>query len=97
MPTLLARTLLLSAEIYLALGVLFAVAFVALGVGTIDPAARGGTPGFRVLIVPGSALLWPLLLRRWLRRAPPPRERNAHRDAAAMPSTGNGRSAGERG
>jgi hypothetical protein len=82
-PTLLAQAVVLLAETYLGLGVLFALAFVTLGVGVIDPAARGGTLGFRILIVPGSALLWPLLLRRWLRRAPPPRERNAHRDAAA--------------
>jgi hypothetical protein len=82
---LLARALVLLAEIYLALGLLFALAFAAFGVGSVDPAARGGTPGFRVLIVPGSALFWPLLLRRWLRRAPPPREHNAHRDAATAP------------
>ena len=81
--TPLAQGIVLLAEVYLAAGLLFAIAFAAFGVAAVDPAARGATLGFRVLIVPGSALLWPILLRRWLRRAPPPRERNAHRDAAA--------------
>jgi len=53
-------------EIYVALGVLFAVAFVTAGVGRIDPVARDGTWGFRVLVFPGAAALWPLLLARWL-------------------------------
>jgi hypothetical protein len=68
---------------YLAAGILFAAAFVIAGVDKVDPAARGATTGFRVLIVPGSALLWPLLARRWLAGAShPPAERNAHRNAA---------------
>jgi hypothetical protein len=78
-----AEAIVLIAEIYLAIGLLFAVLFVWRGAGAIDPAAREGTIGFRLLILPASALLWPLLLRRWVRRSPLPLERNAHRDAAA--------------
>jgi hypothetical protein len=67
---------------YLGAGLVFAPFFVAFGVGRIDPAARGSTWGFRLMIVPGVVALWPLLLRRvWLRK-PPPEERNAHRRAA---------------
>ncbi len=51
--------------VYLSLGCVFAVVFVTRGVGAIDPAARGAGWGFRVLIVPGSALFWPLLLKKW--------------------------------
>jgi hypothetical protein len=51
--------------VYLALGCVFAVVFVTRGVGAIDPAARGAGWGFRVLIVPGSALFWPLLFKKW--------------------------------
>ena len=70
--------------LYLGLGVLFAGPFVIFGVGRIDPAAREGTWGFRLLILPGTIALWPLVAFRWLRaRGVPPRERNAHRDAAA--------------
>jgi hypothetical protein len=72
----------LLAEIYFAIGLLFALLFVWRGAAVIDPAAREGTFGFRLLILPASALLWPLLLRRWIRRAQPPLERNAHREAA---------------
>jgi hypothetical protein len=70
--------------VYLALGAAFAVAFAIAGVQRIDPAARGAGWGFRLIILPGAAALWPLLLRRWLSGdTAPPRERNAHRDAAA--------------
>ena len=52
---------------YLAAGLLFAVPFVARWAGRLDPAARNGSLGFRLLILPGSALLWPWLLARVLR------------------------------
>ncbi len=69
--------------VYLGLGLLFAVPFVWVGAGRVDSNAAGGTLGFRLLILPGSILLWPLLLRRWIgATGAPPIERNAHRDAA---------------
>jgi hypothetical protein len=73
----------LAVEIYFGVGILFAVVFVWRGVGSIDQAAQSGTLGFRLLILPASALLWPLMARRWWRGAQPPVERNAHRDAAS--------------
>jgi hypothetical protein len=67
--------------IYLLLGVAFAVPFAFRWVNRIDPVAAHGTTGFRLLILPGSALLWPILLGRVLRgETAPPVERNAHRD-----------------
>lgn len=42
---------------YLALGLAFTVPFVARWSGRLDPAARVGTLGFRLLIMPGAALL----------------------------------------
>ena len=45
--------------IYLGVGIVFAIAFVWKGVGEIDPAAKDGTIGFRLLILPGTAALWP--------------------------------------
>ena len=68
--------------LYAALGLVFAVPFVLVGAGRVDPAARGGTWGFRLLLLPGAAALWPLLAWRWLRGAGPPEEGNAHRRAA---------------
>jgi len=35
----------------------------------VDPAARHASPWFRLLIVPGVAALWPLLLRLWVELA----------------------------
>lgn len=51
---------------YAAVGVLFGLAFVITGVTRLDPAARGTSVAFRVLILPGAAALWPFLLLRWL-------------------------------
>ncbi|MGH7561767.1 MAG: hypothetical protein ACRENB_12205 [Gemmatimonadales bacterium] len=83
-----ARWLVLAAAVYLAAGLLFAVPFALRWVGRLDPAARAGTWGFRLLIIPGTVLLWPLLARRLLRgEREPPEERNAHRVAARTVGT----------
>ena len=68
--------------IYLATGILFGIVFAFAGASKIDPAAEGGSTGFKLLIIPGCALFWPLLLGRWVRGKRPPIERSAHRDAA---------------
>ena len=52
---------------YVAAGFLFAVAFVTLGVSRVDPVAREGTLGFRLIVLPGTVALWPLLAARWWR------------------------------
>lgn len=68
---------------YAALGVAFAIAFVFYGVERIDPAAKASPLMFRLLILPGAAALWPLLLKRWLSgQTLPPVEQNAHRNSA---------------
>ena len=74
--------ILIAIGVYAAIGVLFAIAFVFKGVDSIDPNAKGTGIGFRLLILPGSAALWPLLMRRWMKGVPPPEETNAHRRAA---------------
>lgn len=71
------------AVIYLGCGLAFAAAFAWRGAGRVDPAAREGTLGFRLIIVPGVTLLWPLLAARWASGSThPPREVNAHRRLA---------------
>ena len=57
---------------YLVLGLAFALAFVAWGAAAIDPAARGMPRLARLLIAPGAAALWPLLLWKWFTQKPPP-------------------------
>lgn len=69
---------------YLACGLVFGVAFVCFGAGRIDPHAAHGTWGFRLLVIPGAAALWPLLLNRWLRGVhEPPEQCDPHRRAAS--------------
>lgn len=58
--------ILLGLAAYSTIGVGFGAAFVVWGVGRVDPAARDAGPGFRLLIMPGVAALWPMMLRRWL-------------------------------
>ena len=50
---------------YAAVGLLFGLAFVGIGVTRLDPAARGSSVAFRLLILPGSVALWPFLLWKW--------------------------------
>lgn len=79
---LVAQIIVWIATAYLGFGLLFGVAFVIAGAGRLDPHAKAGTWGFKILILPGSVLLWPLLLPRWLAGGRQPAERNAHRVAA---------------
>lgn len=58
--------------VYLGAGLFFAAVFALSGVERIDHSAKGCTPGFRFMILPGAAALWPLLLARWLRGTDPP-------------------------
>ena len=53
--------------IYLAIGILVAVPFVASGVSRIDPAAKTVPWTFRILILPGTVALWPLMARLWIK------------------------------
>jgi hypothetical protein len=50
---------------YGAIGLLVGVAFVFRGVDAVDPAAAHATIPVRLLLLPGAAALWPLMLRRW--------------------------------
>jgi hypothetical protein len=78
-----AQTLVRIVGVYVTIGLLFAVVFVWRLVGRLDPAARHGTTGFRVLILPGVIALWPYLAARLAFGASaPPEEWTAHRRSA---------------
>lgn len=47
------------------IGLGVALLFLAVGVDRVEPSARGSY-FFRVLVLPGAVLLWPLVLIRWL-------------------------------
>jgi len=62
-----AQIVLIATAVYAVLGLLFALASVTRGIGRIDHAAQGAPIGFRLIIFPASAALWPVLLRKWWR------------------------------
>ncbi len=64
---------------YAALGLLFAIPFVFVGAKKVDPQTIGSGLGFRLLVLPGVAAFWPLLLRRWISGGAAPEEENPHR------------------
>ena len=51
--------------VYIAVGVIVALAFVIVGVTQVQPMPV--TLGARVLLWPGAFLLWPYVAARWLR------------------------------
>ena len=54
--------------LYASIGLLFAIAFVSTGIHGVDPASHGSGLAFRLIILPGVAAFWPLLLSRWIAR-----------------------------
>lgn len=81
-----AKTVVVLLASYTGLGLAFAVPFVLRGAGRLDPDAERGSWGFKLLILPGAAALWPLLLARWLRGSGLPEENSPHRRAARRSS-----------
>ena len=81
-----ANAILAVAMAYLAVGAVVGLAFLLFGLDRADPGARGSY-GFRALIGPGLALLWPLVVYRWLASpanedgSAPVRQADAHRAA----------------
>ena len=68
--------------VYAGIGGVFSLVFVWRLAGRLDPAARQGTWGFRLLMLPGVMALWPYLLARLAGGAvAPPDEWTAHRAA----------------
>ncbi len=60
-----ASSLVIIAQIYCAIGGVVALCFVLIGLGRIDLAARGAFL-FRLQIIPGLVLLWPIVIARWV-------------------------------
>ncbi len=53
--------------IYLLCGLIFALVFVLKGAYKIDEGAKDSTIGFKIIIIPGSMVFWPLLLNKWMK------------------------------
>ena len=67
-----ASGLLLMIGAYSGVGAVFALGFAIWGAPRIDPAAHRMPWAARLLILPGAAALWPLLLWKCVMRQPPP-------------------------
>ncbi len=61
--------------IYLLCGLVFALAFVTKGANKIDEGAQHSTIGFKIIIIPGTMVFWPILLNKWLKAS-----KNSHHD-----------------
>lgn len=85
MPLPLAEGLATALLVYAGIGVVFGLAFVTVGLAKVDPVARGASFGLRLLLLPGSAALWPLLALRWWKGGGAPEECSPHRAAARAP------------
>lgn len=53
--------------IYLVPGVLFVIPFLVKGLTKVDEGAHGGTTGFKIIIIPGVIVFWPVLLSKWVK------------------------------
>jgi hypothetical protein len=53
--------------IYLGLGVLFSLAFAAIGCRVIDPGAANSGFFMRLMWMPAAIVLWPILLQKWIK------------------------------
>ncbi|MFT3678909.1 MAG: hypothetical protein QM791_01475 [Ferruginibacter sp.] len=52
--------------IYLSGGIAFVLPFLLRGMRKIDETTHGATWGFKLIVIPGIIVLWPLLLKKWL-------------------------------
>lgn len=76
---LILSTLLTSIIVYVLAGMVIAPFLSFTQLHKIDPAAIGASLGFRLIILPGLVLLWPLISYRAYRCSPPPTERTNHK------------------
>ena len=61
-----ASAIVMGAAGWLAVGALVALPFAFFGAPRVLDGAKGSSIAFRLMVVPGAALLWPLVIWRWL-------------------------------
>jgi len=59
--------ILVGLAVYLFIGCGFACVFVFRGAQVIDKVAASGSIAFKALIFPAATMLWPVLLKKWIR------------------------------
>ncbi|HJK99762.1 MAG TPA: hypothetical protein RMF84_21215 [Polyangiaceae bacterium LLY-WYZ-14_1] len=53
-------------RVWVAVGLAVALPFVTIGIGRVAEGAQGASIPFRLLMIPGSVVLWPVVLWRWI-------------------------------
>jgi hypothetical protein len=53
--------------VYSLCGLAVGVPFVLGGVDRVDASARGASIGFRLIILPGTVALWPIIATKWIK------------------------------
>jgi hypothetical protein len=61
------KIILIIVLIYLLLGLLFVIPFLIKGITKVDEGAHGGSVGFKIIIIPGVIVFWPVLLNKWMK------------------------------
>ncbi len=79
---LLAEIIVYAVFVYLAIGLLFAVWFIAFGVTKLDDSAKETSFGFRLIIFFGAVAFWILLAWRLLKGEKRLIEKTAHRKSS---------------
>jgi hypothetical protein len=64
---MIATIILIIALGYLSLGVLFAIPFLLKGITKVNEDSHGSTIGFKIIIIPGVIVFWPVLLKKWMK------------------------------
>lgn len=59
--------LLIAALFYIAAGFLFATLFLSAGIKKVDVTTHGSGLGFKLIILPGVIVFWPVLLQKWIK------------------------------
>lgn len=60
--------------LYGAIGLVFSILFVSLGLGRVDPNAKATSWAVKLILIPASIALWPVLAVKWLGAAFRPAE-----------------------
>lgn len=54
-----------AAELYLISGLIFSVSFIIWGLTSVDSHAKNTGLIFKILIIPGLVVLWPIIVLKW--------------------------------
>ena len=62
------KIILIIALVYLLLGVLFVIPFLIKGLSKVDEGTHDSTIGFKIIIIPGVIVFWPVLVSKWMKK-----------------------------